>query len=73
MVRRRGDWGRDGLLCGGDAPLGWRLSEVVAMEPEVSHAAASQGIRRFRKRAADRREVAAFAKALVAHLSKGQI
>ena len=69
MVGRHGDWGRDGLLAVSTRRLGWRLSEVVAMEPRVSYAAAAQGIRRFWKRAADRPEMAAFAKALVARMS----
>ncbi len=71
MIRRHGDWGRDGLLAVSTRHLGWRLSEVVRKEPEVSYAAAAQGIRRFWKLAPDRPEMQAFVKALTASMSNG--
>jgi len=72
MIRRHGDWGRDGLLAVATRHLGWRLlCEVVWKEPGVSYAAAAQGIRRFWKRASDHPEMGGFVKALLDQMSNG--
>ncbi len=73
LVQKHGDWGRDGLLAVATRHLGWRLSEVVGREPRISYAAAAQGIRRFWKRAPGHPGMRAFARALVANMSKGYI
>ena len=73
MIRRQGDWGRDGLLTVATRHFGWRLVEVVGMEPGVIYAAAAQGIRRFWKWAPNSPEMQAFVAALLDQLSNGQI
>ena len=48
----------------------WRMVEVVKAVGGIEYAAAAQGVRRFWKRAAERKEMAEFAKRLRAALAK---
>ena len=70
MAEGYGDWGRDGTMAVATRELGWRLVEVVKAVGGIEYAAAAQGVRRFWKRAAERKEMAEFAKRLRAALAK---
>ena len=61
MAERYGDWGRDGTMAVSTRELGWRLVEVAKAVGGIEYAAAAQGVRRFWKRAAERKEMAEFA------------
>jgi REP element-mobilizing transposase RayT len=70
MAERYGDWGRDGTMAVATRELGWRMVEVVKAVGGIEYAAAAQGVRGFWKWAAERNEMAEFAKRLPAALAK---